>query len=76
MQFFRFLVMTIFVSVMWILVGYNWGKREGIAEGRNTAMKEALRTNPPSEELEMTCLGLWLGEQNKKHYEKENRRAR
>lgn len=27
---------------------------------------EALRTNPVSEELEMTCAGLWVGEQAKK----------
>ena len=62
----RFLVMTIFACVMWTLVGYNWGKREGIAEGRSTA----LSTNPVSEELEMTCAGLWVGEQNKKYHQK------
>ena len=66
----RFLVMTIFVCVMWTLVGYNWGKREGIAEG----MKKALSINPVSEELEMTCAGLWVGEQNKKAWKKENGR--
>jgi hypothetical protein len=58
--------MTIFVCVMWTLVGYNWGKREGIAEGRNMA----LSTDPVSEELEMTCAGLWVGEQNKKYHQK------
>ena len=34
----------------------------GFAEGRGTALK----TNPPSEQLEMVCAGLWIGEQNKK----------
>ena len=36
------------------------------------AMKEMLRTNPPSEELELVCAGLWIGEQNKKYWEKGN----
>ena len=41
----------------------------GFAEGRGTALK----TNPPSEELEMVCAGLWVGEQNKK-MDKKNAR--
>ena len=41
----------------------------GFAEGRGTALK----TNPPSEELEMVCAGLWIGEQNKK-MDKKNAR--
>lgn len=34
----------------------------GVREGRGMALK----TNPPSEELEIVCAGLWVGEQNKK----------
>lgn len=34
--------------------------------------KEALKTNPPSEDLELVCVGLWIGEQNKKYWEREN----
>ena len=57
----NFLILAaIFYSV------WAWGNREGIKEGQ----KIALKTNPVSEELEMTCLGLWLGEQNKKYMEK------
>ena len=41
----------------------------GFAEGRGMALK----TNPPSEELEMVCAGLWVGEQNKK-MDKKNAR--
>lgn len=40
----------------------------GLAEGRGMALK----TNPPSEELELVCAGLWVGEQNKKYWNKEN----
>jgi len=42
----------------------------GFAEGRGMALK----TNPPSEELELVCAGLWVGEQNKKYWKKENAR--
>ena len=38
--------------------------------GYQAGMKEALKTNPPSEELEMTCAGLWVGEQNKRYWQK------
>lgn len=37
---------------------YNAGYRAGVAN--------ALDTNPPSEELELVCAGLWIGQQNKK----------
>jgi len=40
--------------------------KRGFAEGRGIA----LNTNPPSEELEMVCAGLWVGQQNKKYWEK------
>jgi len=40
----------------------------GLREGRATALK----TNPPSEELELACAGLWIGEQNKKYWKKTN----
>ena len=36
--------------------------QEGIQEGKRIV----LNTNPVSEELEITCAGLWVGEQNKK----------
>lgn len=40
----------------------------GLREGRAMALK----TNPPSEELEMVCAGLWVGEQNKKYWKRIN----
>ena len=32
--------------------------------------KAALKINPPSEHLEAVCAGLWVGEQNKRWYER------
>ena len=68
----RYLVAMIVVGVTGILLGEQIGIKKGIAEGRSMAMKEMLRTNPPSEELELVCAGLWIGEQNKKYWEKGN----
>jgi hypothetical protein len=42
--------------------------------GYEAGKKEALKTSPPSEELEMVCAGLWVGQQNKKFWERENGR--
>jgi hypothetical protein len=42
----------------------------GMSEGRKSAYAVAYKTNPPSQELEMICAGLWVGEQNKKYWEK------
>jgi hypothetical protein len=44
--------------------------QRGFAEGRGIALK----TNPPSEELEMVCAGLWVGQQNRKEWNKQNAR--
>ena len=38
--------------------------------GYAAGLKQALKTNPPSNELEMVCAGLWVGEQNRKYFEK------
>ena len=67
----RFLV-TIAAIMMWTAVGFLAGKHLGASEGRSTALKEALHTNPPSEELEMVCAGLWVGEQNRKYWRRDN----
>jgi hypothetical protein len=67
MQFFiKFLIQAVLMAVVMLSV-LVWGVNHGKAEGK----KEALRVNPPSEDLEMVCLGLWVGEQNRKWYEKE-----
>ena len=42
--------------------------------GYKDGVKTALKTNPPSEELEMACVGLWVGEQNKRQWQKDARR--
>ena len=57
----------ILILLLAVYVGTAWGHRQGIAEGRSMALK----TNPVSPELELTCAVLWVGEQNKKYMEKK-----
>jgi hypothetical protein len=42
----------------------------GEHHGYMKAEAKMLKVNPPSEALEMACLGLWVGEQNKRYAEK------
>lgn len=65
----KILVEAILIAVA-ILLAMMWG----IDHGTKYATKNALRTNPPSEELELVCAGLWIGEQNLKYQEKDRAR--
>ena len=56
------------IAIM-MVASFLMGEQIGYHEGFKTALKSALRTNPPSEELEITCLSLWVNQQNKKHME-------
>lgn len=63
-------LMPIVAVVIWTIMGFLIGNQYGIAEGRSMGAKEALKTNPVSDELEAACAALWVGEQNKKAWEK------
>jgi putative exporter of polyketide antibiotics len=47
-----------------LLIGMHYGEKQGL--------KQALSTNPVSEQLELVCAGLWVGKQNEKAYTKGN----
>ena len=57
----RWIVEAVLIAVVMLLV-LMWGIDHGKKQGR----KEALSTNPVSQELELACAVLWIGEQNKK----------
>lgn len=59
-------IMTVAIIYLLIQNKFDDKYQSGYADG----LKEALKTNPPSQELEMVCAGLWVGEQNKKYWEK------
>ena len=46
-------------------VSYDMGQKSGLAY--------AVKSNNSTEDLEMACLKLWVGEQNKKWYEKHGK---
>lgn len=58
---------AVLVFVLWI--GWSGGYANGVEEGR----KNALKINPPSDELELACAALWVSEQSKRWYEKRGR---
>ena len=64
----QFLAGWIAVEIAIIAIAYATGHHQGESKGQ----REALSTNPVSEQLEMTCAGLWVGEQNRKYQERQN----
>jgi hypothetical protein len=60
----KILLLGSFIGVLWLFVDHRIDKAH--AEGFRVGMNYALKTNPPSEQLELVCAGLWVGEQNKK----------
>ena len=59
------LLEAVLIAIIMLLV-LMWGIDHGIKQGK----REALNLNPVSEDLEMICAGLWVGEQNKKYKDK------
>lgn len=62
------LLVVMTVAIIYLLIQNRFDDK--YQAGYADAMKEALKTNPPSQELEMVCAGLWVGEQNKKYWER------
>ena len=60
------------IAAIWLLADHRIDKAH--AEGFRVGMNYALKSNPPSEELEMVCAGLWVGQQNRKEWNKQNAR--
>ena len=72
-------------SVLWavvmlvvLIVGVNAGEKNARREADaayQQGYKDALYKRPVSNDLEMVCAGLWIGEQNKKYQEMEMKRG-
>lgn len=62
-----FILLVIAVAALWIPHRMDQEYARGVAEGKRTAFK----TNPVSEELELACAALWVGEQAKKVQERQ-----
>lgn len=61
----NYFLITVIFTVSSYMIGHRLGQLEGFIYGKQIA----LSTNPVSEDLETTCAGLWIGEQNKKYVE-------
>ena len=57
-----FALLVVMTMALWIPHRMDIRYAEGVAEGKRLA----LQTTPPSEALEVACVSMWVGEQNKK----------
>ena len=64
----KIILVLMTVTIFYLLVQNRFDDK--YQAGYAAGLKEALKTNPPSEELEMTCAGLWVGEQNRRYFQK------
>lgn len=72
----------LFVTTSLVLLGFIMGHTHGtyagmeagIEAGMEAGAKAAINPRNPSEELEMACAGLWIGEQNRKYLEMEQKK--
>ena len=65
----KYVLILCLVSVLYLLINDRFDDK--YKKGYEDGIKSALKTNPPSEDLEITCASLWIGEQNKKYWERE-----
>jgi hypothetical protein len=70
----KYILVCLIVVIIYLLADGKPSMKEQWQMGYEAGKKEALKTNPPSEELEMVCAGMWIGEQNKKYWNKQNAR--
>lgn len=64
-------ILIVFGGTM--LAVYERAHHIGSLDGYAKGYKAALNTREPSDELEMACAGLWIGEQHKKYAEREGK---
>ena len=63
----KFILVILSIAVVYLLIGNQFDDK--YQAGYAAGLAEALKTSPPSQELEMTCAGLWVGEQNRKYFQ-------
>jgi hypothetical protein len=68
----NYIIGAFLAVILGILIVTRPSSKEYWDDGYKAGIKAALKTNPPSEDLELACMGLWMGEQNKKYFKKES----
>jgi len=64
-------VMWAVILLVVLVVGINAGERKGYKEGFAKGYKDALYKRPVSNDLEMVCAGLWVGQEDLKYQQRE-----
>ena len=67
----KYLLIILLAVTGWLLVDQKIEIAH--SEGFKLGMHYALKKDPPSEELELTCAALWVGEQNKNYFERQKK---
>lgn len=62
--------MRAIVAILAVFLALEWGMHLGAKR----ALAAAYDTRNVSDGLEMACLSLWMGEQNRRHWERENKK--
>jgi len=60
----------VLIGLSLVFVGFITGYAHGTYVGLDLGKKTAINPRDPSEQLEIACAGMWIGDQNKKYFEK------
>lgn len=60
----------VLIALSLAATGFLVGRIVGLQIGVDKGIKQAINVRNPSERLEIACAGLWIGDQNKKYFEK------
>jgi hypothetical protein len=58
------------IGLSLVFTGFVVGRFAGLKLGVEQGVRESINVRNPSERLELACAGLWIGDQNKKYFEK------
>ncbi len=67
-------VALVLLCILFFFIGMGYGERQlkkAEAAAYQQGYKDALYKRPVSEELDMVCAGLWIGQENLKYQQRE-----
>jgi hypothetical protein len=64
------MIVAVLIGLFLVFVGFMAGYAHGAYVGLDLGKKTAIDPRSPSEQLEIACAGMWIGEQNKIWHER------
>lgn len=64
------MIVAVLIGLSLVFVGFITGYAHGAYVGLDLGKKTAINPRSPSEQLEIACAGMWIGEQNKIWHER------